>query len=100
MAIVVEEEKKSSNAFAFFGWVIVVAIIVAAIYYIFFVTPAPAVIAPSGAVGTIGSIPAINVNPQDIVGGAEFQAASVSILRNRHRPGRCPWDGRIRSSPR
>ena len=73
MAIVVEEEKKSSNTFAFFGWIIVAAIIVAAIYYIFFVTPVPAVIAPSGAAGTIGSIPSINVNPQDIVGGAEFQ---------------------------
>jgi hypothetical protein len=74
MAIVIEEEKKNSNTLAVFGWLVVIAIIVAAVYYIFFVTPPPTIIAPSGVLGTIGSISSSTANPQDVVNSAEFQA--------------------------
>lgn len=74
MAIVIEEEKKGSNILAFFGWVVILAIIVAAIYYIFFVEPPSAIILPTGALQSVGSLPVSTVNPQNVVNNAEFQA--------------------------
>jgi predicted permease len=79
MAIVIEEEKKSSNALAFLGWIVVIAVIIAAIYYIFFVEPPTAVIAPTGTLQNIGSLPATEVNPQDVINSDEFQALQQYI---------------------
>jgi hypothetical protein len=55
------------------GWIVVLAIIIAAIYYIFFVEPPSAIILPTGILQSVGSLPT-SVNPQDVVGNAEFQA--------------------------
>ena len=74
MAIIIEEEKKKSGILNVLGWLVVLAIVLAAGYYLFFVTPPPAIIAPSAGLKNLGSLSQVNLNVQDIVNSAQFQA--------------------------
>lgn len=79
MAIIVEEGRKRTNLLGIAGWVVFLGILAVAAYYIFFVSPELVPIAATGSLSTIAPIANVNLNPQTIVGSAQFQSLQSNI---------------------
>lgn len=79
MAIIVEEGRKRTNILGIAGWIVFIGIAAAAVYYIFFTAPELVPIVATGNLSTIAPIADVNLNPQSIVGSAQFQSLQSNI---------------------
>ncbi|MEK9180562.1 MAG: hypothetical protein AAB897_04080 [Patescibacteria group bacterium] len=74
MAIIVEEERPQINITRMLMWLIILVIIGVAIYYIFFSQPQIVDVAIPSNFQNIDPLASINLNPEDVINGPEFQA--------------------------
>ena len=86
MATIIEEGKNGRGGIVrLLMWLMVLIIIGAAGYYIFFAEPQLVEIATPASFKSIDPLAGINLNPEDVINGVEFQ--SLKIYVTPPRPG-------------